>query len=392
MAAKTRFHVGASILFLLLFLFLLTPTNVAALVDSSGAIQEGYKYRAYGEATVLTGAGNDGTWFTSDDVTDTKSAIGNPYMHTARRYDPETGLYYFRLRPYNPLLGIFLTRDPIGYKDGMSLYLAYFVPYGSDPWGTRINISRIQGDTAAGMATAYINLDSPTCVGLTYVKNGQQRALGITCGKPPFIKIAFNQNLLIPQSRLVAYDICCAVSGVIDSDEAPVTIKPVIKQTKNASLSWRVLFSTGSVSGYHVFLGTGDFHVRYYRIDYGNTGEFGKIAFLDSRGVVMITLKNIVIPAHIGRVTAFTSDTSLTLGESKFSWKLGVNGLDTEPAITSVGSVGSVNPSIGGRTWFDPARGVTGVTSIWPTVSSAAGINLVGPSIFWPGNETIELP
>jgi len=52
-AAMTRLRIGVTIF---LFLLFLTPSNVAALVDSSGAIQEGYKYRAYGEATVLTGA------------------------------------------------------------------------------------------------------------------------------------------------------------------------------------------------------------------------------------------------------------------------------------------------------------------------------------------------
>jgi len=134
MAAKTRLRIGASIV---LFLFFLTPTNVAALVNSSGTIQEGYKYRAYGEGTVLTGAGNDDTWFTADDDTATTSAIGNPYLYTARRLDSETMLLYFRIRIYRTDTGIFLSRDPIGYIDGMSLYLAYFVPDGRDPMGLR---------------------------------------------------------------------------------------------------------------------------------------------------------------------------------------------------------------------------------------------------------------
>jgi len=86
--------------------------NVSALLDSSGNIQEGYKYRAYGEATVLTGPGDDEAWFTADDVTETKSALANPYMFTGRRYDSETGLYYFRFRIYDPIRGRFLARDP----------------------------------------------------------------------------------------------------------------------------------------------------------------------------------------------------------------------------------------------------------------------------------------
>jgi len=68
--------------------------NVAALVDSSGAIQEGYLYTAYGTATVHTDPGNDATWFTADDTTATTSALDNPYTFTGRRLDNETAVMY----------------------------------------------------------------------------------------------------------------------------------------------------------------------------------------------------------------------------------------------------------------------------------------------------------
>jgi RHS repeat-associated protein len=53
--------------------------------------------------------------------------IGNPYMFTAREYDIETGLYYYRARYYNPYIGRFLQTDP-AYQ-GMNWY-AYC---GNDP-------------------------------------------------------------------------------------------------------------------------------------------------------------------------------------------------------------------------------------------------------------------
>lgn len=78
--------------------------SVTALSDSSGDLTEGYEYDIFG--------GVKGSF----------SSVGNPYYFTGRRYDAETGLYYYRARYYDPALGRFLQTDPIGYYAGMNLY------------------------------------------------------------------------------------------------------------------------------------------------------------------------------------------------------------------------------------------------------------------------------
>ena len=95
-----------------------------ALTDIVGDIVEGYQYDAYGRQTVYEPGPNGVVEFGGDDIVAPggTSTVGNPYMFTGRRLDPETGLYYYRNRYYNPEQGRFIHRDPTGYRDGMGLY------------------------------------------------------------------------------------------------------------------------------------------------------------------------------------------------------------------------------------------------------------------------------
>jgi len=43
-------------------------------------------------------------------------------MFTGRRFDIETGLYYYRARYYNPHIGRFMQTDPVGYDEGINWY------------------------------------------------------------------------------------------------------------------------------------------------------------------------------------------------------------------------------------------------------------------------------
>ena len=100
--------------------------NIRGLTDSNGAVKELYAYSPYGKQIILDASG----------VERTGSAHNNNYGYTGRRLDTETGLWYFRARYFSNEMGRFISRDPLGYVDGMSLYGGYFAQhFAFDPYG-----------------------------------------------------------------------------------------------------------------------------------------------------------------------------------------------------------------------------------------------------------------
>jgi RHS repeat-associated protein len=78
--------------------------SVIALTNSAGSVANLYEYSVYGE------------------VSASDASHPNRFLFTAREFDKDTGLYYYRARYYNPYIGRFLQTDPIGYVDGMNAY------------------------------------------------------------------------------------------------------------------------------------------------------------------------------------------------------------------------------------------------------------------------------
>jgi RHS repeat-associated protein len=78
--------------------------SVTSLSNSAGALAQSYTYDSFGKQTASSGS------------------LTNPFQHTARELDAETGLYYYRARYYDPNTGRFLNEDPTGFRGGINLY------------------------------------------------------------------------------------------------------------------------------------------------------------------------------------------------------------------------------------------------------------------------------
>ncbi|MDA7951778.1 MAG: RHS repeat-associated core domain-containing protein [Pirellulaceae bacterium] len=63
------------------------------------------------------------------------------HLYTGREVDFSTGLQYNRNRYLHQQLGIWLSRDPLGYADGPNLYAYYPNVNGVDPWGEELVIA-----------------------------------------------------------------------------------------------------------------------------------------------------------------------------------------------------------------------------------------------------------
>lgn len=78
--------------------------SIVALTDKHGNVVQRYDYDSFGN------------------LEQQGESIEQPFTYTARELDQETGLYYYRARYYDPQVGRFVSKDPIGIKGGINLY------------------------------------------------------------------------------------------------------------------------------------------------------------------------------------------------------------------------------------------------------------------------------
>ena len=78
--------------------------SITSLSSSAGALANTYTYDSFGNLTNFTGA------------------LSNPFQYTAREFDQESGLDYYRARYYDPTTGRFLSEDPLRFKTNVNFY------------------------------------------------------------------------------------------------------------------------------------------------------------------------------------------------------------------------------------------------------------------------------
>jgi RHS repeat-associated protein len=81
------------------------------------------------------------------------TATGNTLRYTGRERDPDTGLYYYRARYYDPDIGRFLSEDPLGFGAGVNFYtyVGNNPLIANDPMGLKVLTWGVHADAVVGV-------------------------------------------------------------------------------------------------------------------------------------------------------------------------------------------------------------------------------------------------
>jgi RHS repeat-associated protein len=106
--------------------------SITSLSNSAGALAQTYAYDSYGKQLSSTGS------------------LTNPFQYTAREFDSETSLFYYRARYYDPQVGRFVSEDPIDFSGGSNFYRyanngpsVITDPTGLWPWPSGANATQV---------------------------------------------------------------------------------------------------------------------------------------------------------------------------------------------------------------------------------------------------------
>ena len=128
--------------------------SITELTDTTGTLAQSYTYSSFGKIEIQL-----------------DPAFVQPYTFTGREFDPETGLYFYRARTYDSLIGRFSQEDPTGFAGGdLNLY-AYVLnnplnridPLGLQAVGIGAGIGVGTATAIGGVAAIAICYATPGC-------------------------------------------------------------------------------------------------------------------------------------------------------------------------------------------------------------------------------------
>ncbi len=132
-----------------------------------------YEQDGLGTATSLSnGAGALAQTYTFDSFgkqTNSSGSLTNPFQYTAREFDAETSLYFYRARYYDSSVGRFLLEDPLDFAGGKNFYRYV----GNDPVKRKDPLGLYQVTIGGGLGLG---------AQLTFGNNGGQYNFGLSSG------------------------------------------------------------------------------------------------------------------------------------------------------------------------------------------------------------------
>ncbi len=160
--------------------------SVTSLANGAGSLAQTYAFDSFGKLTGSSGS------------------LTNPFQYTAREFDSETSLYYYRARYYDPSAGRFISEDPQRYE-----FTSFYSYVGENPvlWKDPLGLWKCKNGDCGGLAPGLKNsLDClEKCAGLdltvTCGTGGHQPSIGkngVAKGDPHFwgtaVDIGHNTN------------------------------------------------------------------------------------------------------------------------------------------------------------------------------------------------------